>query len=243
MKKYAILIAMISIGVWLAYELYCEKCEYKSWKDVTHYLVSGEPDTESAVVDLERLSDQCRMYLSRQVTYIQERHAEIEVETVARTREYQLDRLTERIDQFRGEIHCVSEGCKKQAGDQSTLNQTCDCESKSAFTFMQLHSISDVVESVLSSSSSTFLSSLSAPSRAAADAMELRTHRELLNRLGTDYSNGLLEFKESLMREQDPASAWAQSALDDAVGSAEYLVHVELSAEEFLSAINTLATT
>jgi len=83
MKKYAILIAMISIGVWLAYELYCEKCEYKSWKDVTHYLVSGEPDTESAVVDLERLSDQCRMYLSRQVTYIQERHAEIEVETVA----------------------------------------------------------------------------------------------------------------------------------------------------------------
>ena len=243
MKKYAILIAMISIGVWLAYELYCEKCEYKSWKDVTHYLVSGEPDTESAVVDLERLSDQCRMYLSRQVTYIQERHAEIEVETVARTREYQLDRLTERIDQFRGEIHCVSEGCKKQAGDQSTLNQTCDCESKSAFTFMQLHCISDVVESVLSSSSSTFLSSLSAPSRAAADAMELRTHRELLNRLGTDYSNRLLEFKEALMREQDPASAWAQSALDDAVGSAEYLVHVELSAEEFSSAINTLATT
>ena len=243
MKKYAILIAMISLGVWLAYELYCEKCEYKTWKDVTHYLVSGEPDTESAIVDLERLGDQCSMYLSRQVTYIQERHAEIEVETVARTREYQLDRLTERIDQFRGEIHCVSEGCKKQAGDQSTLNQTCDCESKSAFTFMQLHCISDVVESVLSSSSSTFLSSLSAPSRAAADAMELRTHRELLNRLGTDYSNRLLEFKEALMREQDPASAWAQSALDDAVGSAEYLVHVELSAEEFSSAINTLATT
>jgi len=108
---------------------------------------------------------------------------------------------------------------------------------------MQLHCISDVVESVLSSSSSTFLSSLSAPSRAAADAMELRTHRELLNRLGTDYSNRLFEFKEALMREQDPAAAWAQSALDDAVGSAEYLVHVELSAEEFSSAINTLATT
>jgi hypothetical protein len=99
MKLYIVLILAISLGGWIGYELYCEKCAYKSWTDVAHFLVSGDPEGSQAFVDLEQLSEQCRIHLSSQVTYIQARHAEIESETVARTRDFQVKRLTDNIDQ------------------------------------------------------------------------------------------------------------------------------------------------
>ncbi|MEE2856503.1 MAG: response regulator [Planctomycetota bacterium] len=243
MKLYIVLIAAIGLGGWIGYELYCEKCAYKSWQDVSHFLVSGDPENDPAFVDLERLSEQCSSHLSRQITYIQARHAEIESETIASTREYQLKRLTERIDQFRGEIECTSDRCMAPAGDRGMMDRDCDCESRSAITFMQLNTITKVVQSVVDSSRSSSLVGLISPSLDAANAMDLQTHRQSMDQSGSDYSNKLLVFKESLMREQDPAAVWTQTTLDDALGSADDLEQVAQSGVAFSSALNTLATT
>ncbi len=243
MKLYAVLILAIGFGGWIGYELYCEKCAYKSWKDVSHFLVSGDPENDPAFVDLEQLSEQCSSHLSRQITYIQARHAEIESEMIASTREYQLNRLTERIDQFRGEIECTSDRCMAPAGDRGMMDRDCDCESRSAITFMQLNTITKVVQSVVDSSRSSSLVDLISPSLDAANAMDLQTHRQSMDQSGSDYSNKLLVFKESLMREQDPAAVWTQTTLDDALGSADDLEQVAQSGVAFSSALNTLATT
>ncbi len=243
MKLYAVLILAISLGGWIGYELYCEKCAFKSWTDVAHYLVSGDPEGSQAFVDLERLSEQCRIHLTSQVTYIQARHAEIESETVARTRDFQVKRLTENIDQFRSEIQCTSDQCMAQFGDRGMIIQSCECASKSAIRFTQLNSISDIVHSVMDSTRTSSLSGLFSHSLTAAIEIDLQTQRQTLYQSGTDYSSRLLKYKESLLGDQVPVASWPLATLGDGMRSADYLVQVEQSATRYSNALTTLATT
>ncbi len=242
MKLYVGLIMMVGLGGWLAYGLYCEKCEYKSWQDVSHFLVAGDPMLPASIVALEGLSEQSDLYLSSQVAYIKERHEEIESEAVASTREYQLGRLMKRIDQFRSEIHVIPGGCQKHASNQTIQFQCADCQSSSLVTFKLLNSISDVVKNVIDSFKPTLLSGFSSTSLAEADAMELQNRRQLLNTQGVEYSNALLNFKEAMMAEYDSTLAGAGSTLA-AVAVENSLVHVEQSAGKFKTAFNTLAST
>jgi signal transduction histidine kinase/CheY-like chemotaxis protein len=243
MKMYMGLILMIGLGGWLAFGLYCEKCAYKSWKDVSHFLVAGDPMVPASIVALEGLSGQCDLYLSSQVAYIKERYGEIESETVASTREFQLGRLKKRIDQFRSEIHCIPGGCQKHADNQTNQFQCADCQSSSLVTFKLLHSISGVVEIVIDSFRPSLLSGFSSTTLAEADAMELQTRRQMLSHQAIEYSKALLKFKEAMIREHDSTVAGAESTLAAAVAVDGSLVHVEQSAGKFKSAFNTLAAT